>query len=84
MSDTQVVQVGPKGRIVIPAEMRRTLDLDEGSELVAFVDDGAVVLIPRASIKRRLRSLFADADTSLRDELIADRRSAAAQESRAT
>jgi AbrB family looped-hinge helix DNA binding protein len=84
MSDTQLVQVGPKGRIVIPAEMRRALDLDEGSELVAFVDDGAVVLMPRVSIKRRLRSMFAGADTSLRDELIADRRHAAAQESRAT
>ena len=78
MSDTHVVQIGPKGRIVIPADPRRTLGLDEGAELAVFVDEGAVVLIPRSSIKDRLRSLFADLDGSLRDELIAERRSAAA------
>jgi bifunctional DNA-binding transcriptional regulator/antitoxin component of YhaV-PrlF toxin-antitoxin module len=57
------------------------LDLREGSELVATVDDGAVVLVPRSAVKARLRSLFAEVPTSMRDELLVDRRAAAAGES---
>lgn len=80
MSDTNVVSVGPKGRVVIPAGIRRELGIDEGSELVALVDGPAVVLVPRSAIKTRLRSLFADVQASMSDELIADRRAAAATE----
>jgi AbrB family looped-hinge helix DNA binding protein len=80
MSDTTVVMVGPKGRVVIPAEIRRELDLREGSELVALVEGAAVVLVPRSAIRSRLRSMFADVPTSMREELIADRRAAAAAE----
>jgi AbrB family looped-hinge helix DNA binding protein len=82
MSDTVVVTVGPKGRIVIPVELRRSLGLHEGRELVAMVDGGAVVLLPRESVKGRLRAMFAGVPTSMRDELIRDRRAAAAEESR--
>jgi len=82
MSGTTVVLVGPKGRVVIPAEIRRTLGLQEGSELVAMVEDDAVVFLRRDSVKARLRSMFTDVGTSLRDELIAERRTTAAEESR--
>jgi AbrB family looped-hinge helix DNA binding protein len=81
MSDTNVVLVGPKGRIVIPIEIRRQLDLREGSELVALVEGDTVVLLRREAIKRRLRSMFAGVGTSMRDELIAERRAAAVEES---
>lgn len=81
MSDTSFVSVGPKGRVVIPVAIRRALDLREGSELLAIVDGGAVVLVPRSAVKARLRSLFADVPTSMRDELLVDRRAAAAGES---
>ena len=80
MSDTSIVSVGPKGRVVIPAEIRRELEIQEGTELVALVEGAAVVLVPRSAIKARLRSMFADVPTSLRDELIADRRAAAVRE----
>lgn len=80
MSDTTVVSVGPKGRVVIPAEIRRELGIQEGSELVAMVEGAAVVLVPRSAVKARLRSIFADVTTSLREELIADRRAAAVRE----
>ena len=82
MSGTTVVLVGPKGRVVIPVEIRRTLGLQEGSELVAMVEDDAVVFLRRDSVKARLRSMFTDVGTSLRDELIAERRTTAAEESR--
>jgi AbrB family looped-hinge helix DNA binding protein len=80
MSDTSVVLVGPKGRVVIPADIRRELGISEGSELVALVEGPAVTLVPRSAVKARLRSIFADIDTSLSAELIADRRRAAAAE----
>ncbi len=80
MSDTSVVSVGPKGRVVIPAEIRRELGIGEGSQLVAMIEGQAVVLVPRAAVKTRLRSIFADVGTSLRDELMVDRRRAAAAE----
>jgi AbrB family looped-hinge helix DNA binding protein len=77
MSDTNVVSVGPKGRVVIPADIRRRLGIDEGSELVALVEGQAVVLVPRSAIKSRLRSMFADVKVSLVDELLAERRAEA-------
>ncbi|MDQ3690729.1 MAG: AbrB/MazE/SpoVT family DNA-binding domain-containing protein [Chloroflexota bacterium] len=82
MSGTSVVSVGPKGRVVIPVEIRRELDIREGSELVALVEGEAVVLVPRSAIKARLRSIFAAVPVSMRSQLIDDRRAEAASESR--
>lgn len=80
MSDTSAVMVGRKGRVVIPAGIRRELGIEEGSELVALIEGEAVVLVPRSAIRTRLRSMFASVPTSMRDELIADRRADAARE----
>lgn len=82
MSDTSVVSVGPKGRVVIPAEIRRELGITEGSELVAMIEGVAVILVPRSAVKERLRSMFAGMPASLSDELRADRRRAAVAEAR--
>lgn len=81
MGDTSVVSVGPKGRVVIPAGIRRSLGIEEGAELVALVEGEAVVLVPRSAIKSRLRSMFAAVGVSMREELITDRRAEAARES---
>jgi AbrB family looped-hinge helix DNA binding protein len=81
MSDTHAVVVGPKGRVVIPVDVRRALGLTEGSELVAMVEGDAVVLLPRSAVKARLRALFAGVDTSLAGELMEERRDSAAEES---
>ena len=72
--------MGPKGRVVIPAGIRRELGIEEGSELVALVEGEAVVLVPRSAIKTRLRSIFAATVDSMRDELIAERRAEAARD----
>ena len=82
MSGTHTVTVGPRGRVVIPADVRRSLGIREGTELAAIVEGDAVVLLPRRAVKRRLRGLFADVRTSLADELIEERRAAAKDESR--
>ena len=81
MSDTNVVAVGRKGRVVIPADIRRQLGIDEGSELVSLVEGEAVVLVPRSAIKSRLRSMFANVGVSMAGELIAERRAEARRES---
>jgi AbrB family looped-hinge helix DNA binding protein len=80
MSDTSLVIVGPKGRVVIPVEIRRRLGVEEGSELVAVVEGDGVLLLPRRAVRERLRALFAESGGSMRAELIADRRAAAAEE----
>jgi AbrB family looped-hinge helix DNA binding protein len=82
MRDTHAVSVGPKGRVVIPAEIRRQLRLEEGSELVALLEGDGVLLLPRDAVKRRLRGMFAGVETRMAEELIRDRRAAAAKESR--
>ncbi|MEX0629451.1 MAG: AbrB/MazE/SpoVT family DNA-binding domain-containing protein [Chloroflexota bacterium] len=82
MSDTNVLSVGPKGRVVIPVEIRRQLGLEEGSQLVALVEGEGVLLLPRDAVKERLRGMFAGVRTSMAEELIRDRRAAAAKDSR--
>lgn len=81
MGDTFVVEVGPKGRVVIPAALRRRLGLEEGSQLVAMTEGGAVVLLPRGEVKARLRGLVAGVDVSMADELARERRAEAKAES---
>lgn len=82
MRDTNVLSVGPKGRVVIPVEIRRRLGLEEGSQLVALLEGDGVLLLPRDAVKQRLRGMFADVRTSMAEELIRDRRAAATEESR--
>jgi AbrB family looped-hinge helix DNA binding protein len=67
---------------VIPAGIRRELGIRQGSELVALVQDGGVLLLLRAEVKRRLRGMFAGVATSLAGELLEDRRRDAAAEDR--
>ena len=78
MSDTEVVEVGPKGRVVIPAAIRRRLGIQQGTRLTVLVDDEAVVLVPRGAIERRLNAIFSGVPASMADELIEERRAEAA------
>jgi AbrB family looped-hinge helix DNA binding protein len=79
---SHVVRIGPKGRVVVPAELRRQLGLEEGAELVARVSADRLVLEPRSSALRRLRAFFDDVppETSLVDALVAERRREAGRE----
>lgn len=75
-----MVEVGPKGRVVIPAAIRRRLGIDRGTRLAVLVDEGAVVLVPRDAVERRLHALFKGVPVSMADELHDDRRAEAAAE----
>ncbi len=79
------ITIGPQGRLVVPAALRRRLGIEVGDVLVARAEENRLVLERRQAILKRLRSRFANvpADVSLADELIADRRAEAERERRA-
>lgn len=76
------LQVGPQGRIVIPAAVRQSLGIEPGDTLVARVEGGRLVLETRAHLLARFSARFAGARMqpvgggagSVVDELIAERR----------
>ena len=69
--------VGKKGRVVIPASIRRAAGLSEGTEIVTSVDEaGRVVIDTPSSIKARIRQRAAAGKKmsgSSVDQLIAER-----------
>jgi AbrB family looped-hinge helix DNA binding protein len=77
------VNVGPQGRVVIPARMRRSLSIEPGDALVARVVEGRIVLEKRADVLARVRGRFEGVPegVSLADELISERREEARRES---
>jgi len=82
MPKATVVRMGPQGRIVVPAELRRKLGLDEGSTLNATTRGGRLILEPRSVVLDRMRRRFGGAprSTSLSRELIDDRKDGARRE----
>jgi AbrB family looped-hinge helix DNA binding protein len=78
------IRVGKQGRIVIPAALREEMGLEAGDKLSAQVEDGRLVLEQRADALGRLQRRYrhASRDRRLVDELIAERRAAAAREDR--
>ncbi|MBA4179491.1 MAG: AbrB family transcriptional regulator [Anaerolinea sp.] len=80
---TETVRLSEGGRIVLPAKVRRALDLKCGDELLVIVDDGEILLMTRMQGIRRAQRLLApylEGRGSLVDELIAERRAEAARE----
>jgi len=82
-SGFRLVNVGPQGRVVLPAVYRVALGLGEGDQLVARVDAGRLVLETRENILRRLQVHVRGSvrpGVSLADELVAERRTEARRE----
>ena len=78
------VRVGPQGRLVIPASIRRTMGIVPGEILIARTKDGQLVLEKPDQIMARLKTTFENVppDVSLADELIAERRQEVQRESK--
>jgi AbrB family looped-hinge helix DNA binding protein len=71
------ITLGDRGRLVLPADIRRRLDLHPGDEMVVDVEEpGSVRLVSRRALAKRDQGAFADlrGSRSLVDELLADRR----------
>lgn len=78
-----IIVIHDRGRVVLPAALRRSLGLRPGDELIAEVEaDRSLRLTPRQVLAERDRGAFAHlaGKTSLVDELIAERRNEAARE----
>ena len=76
------VNVGPQGRVVIPARIRRSLSIEPGDALVVRVVGGRIVLEKRADVLKRVRGRFEGVaeGVSLADELVSERREEARRE----
>jgi hypothetical protein len=76
------LQIGADGRILIPAEMRRAMKIDDTGKLNAELVDGELRLTSPAVALEKLQTLFSPLreGPSLVDELLAERRAEAAWE----
>lgn len=76
------IRLGDRGRLVVPAAIRRQLGVERGDVLIASVEGARLVLEPRGAALGRLRERLAviPAGVSLVDEVIAERRVEARRE----
>ena len=86
MTDSKIrneVTLGPQGRVVIPASLRRAARFSPGDRLVIRQEGERIVLESTNAIERRLQGRFVAVarEVDLVAELIADRRAAAKRES---
>jgi AbrB family looped-hinge helix DNA binding protein len=71
------------GRVVVPAEIRKALGLEEGDVVLWELKEGEARLTTRRERLRRAQGLvreYVPAGVSLSDELIAERRAEAERE----
>lgn len=81
--EVERVAIGLGGRVVIPASYRHALGLKEGDEVSLRMEEGELRLTTPDQALRRAQALVrrhVDADRSLADELIAERRREARHE----
>ena len=78
-TETYTVRLGDRGRLVLPAELRRRAGLREGQELVLSYGGGIVRMATREDLAKAGRGMFASAakGRDLVAELIAERRTEA-------
>ena len=81
--DRFTVTVDGAGRVLIPAKVRKQLNLQQGSQLIATLDKQRLVLNTRAEALRRAQEYFSQfrpKGTLWSDEIIRDRRKEARRE----
>ncbi len=79
MSTTHAVSLGDRGRLVVPQEVRTRLQWEQGTRLLMIESPGGVVLTTREQALDLLRKQLAG--PSLVEELLAERRRQADEES---
>jgi AbrB family looped-hinge helix DNA binding protein len=76
-------KLNANGRVVIPAAVRKALDLRAGDELIIRVEDGELRMSTRRQALARARRVIRESipgDEDLTQSLIDDRRAEAARE----
>lgn len=73
-----MITVGDKGRIVMPADVRKRAGLHEGTTVVLLETPGGLILLTREQLRDRVRADLAGLD--LISELLASRRTASHDE----
>jgi AbrB family looped-hinge helix DNA binding protein len=76
-------QVGERGRLVLPAELRERLSLNAGDRVVlSLEDDGSLRLVTAGDQVKKLKGMYAHLapERSLSEELIRERRQEARRE----
>jgi len=79
--------LGPKGRVLLPADMRAAMGLEPGDVITAWLKDGEVRLHSHLHGLRKIQveaSSMAKGTVYASDELIAERRAEAAKEAEET
>ena len=81
-TETYRVRLGDRGRLVLPAELRRRAGLLEGQELIISYEGGIVRMATREELAKAGRGMFASVGhgRDLVAELIAERRAEASRE----
>ncbi len=79
---TAELSVGKQGRIVIPANLRQQLALEPGSQLIAWVEDGRLILESKQQLWQSVHNACNNIpeQSDLAQELINERRESAKQE----
>lgn len=79
----QRVRIDAAGRVVIPVEMRKALDIHDGQDLTVSLESGAIKLRTRALTHARIRAIaraHRKDPGSMVDRFLAERRADAASE----
>lgn len=79
---TTELSVGKQGRIVIPANLRHQLAIEPGAQLVAWVEDGRLILESKQQLWQSIHQACSKITktTDLAQELINERREVANRE----
>ena len=78
----RVVKMGDRGRLIVPRDIRRRLELAPGDRLLLSEEGDELRLRPLAGRVAALRGAYADLapERDLAEQLIADRRTEAERE----
>ncbi|PYE50989.1 AbrB/MazE/SpoVT family DNA-binding domain-containing protein [Deinococcus yavapaiensis] len=67
------VELGEKGRVVIPQEVRKALGAAPGDRLVFTLEDGIITVTTRARLVKNLRGKYHLPNRNLTEELSQER-----------
>ena len=80
MRGTSIIEVGDRGRMVIPAKTRSRMGWSQGTQIVMVESERGLVLMSRDRLKEHVQADYTGVD--LVSLLMRERRAAAAHEDR--